>query len=64
MNRYTQLDILAIILLISVTFVFIVDLLAEHYDRLLPFKWTMGWYAARYIGIICAILLALDTLTN
>lgn len=64
MSRHVQLDILAIALLVSVLYVFFIDIAVERYERFLNLKWTVSWYAARYIGIVCAILLAIDTLTN
>lgn len=55
---------LAIALLISVTIVFVIDLVTELMsdDRWLRYKWSLLWYAARYLGIISAVLLALDVL--
>lgn len=62
MTLATQLDIFAVILLVSTTFVFIIDVMVERYGKLINMKWTAAWYAARYTGIICGILMAVNIL--
>jgi hypothetical protein len=53
---------IAISLLACVVIVFVIDMAAELDVPFLRYKWGLLWYAARYLGIICAILLALDKL--
>lgn len=55
--------IFAIILLISVTIVFLIDVSVElGIKPALRLKWTLLWYGARYVAIVCGVLLALNVL--
>lgn len=65
MYRQDLLDLLAAVFLVCVTFVAVVDACTELRVRyFLEIKWSLSWYVARYIGIVCGILLAIDTLAN
>lgn len=63
MSHQTLLHIAAYVVLISVVFIALVDGLAESdIDWAVRIKWSLAWYAARYIAISAAVFLALDTL--
>lgn len=64
MAQQDVLDLVALILLVCVAAIFLIDVATELGLKRLGsrFKWTTFWYAARYIAIICGIVLAFDTL--
>lgn len=54
---------LAIVILVCVVIVGLVDLGETMGNGFaLRVKWSLLWYGARYVGIVCAVLLALDVL--
>lgn len=63
MTHEAVLHMLAIVMLTCVGFVITVDFASESgFNPALRMKWSMLWYAARYISIVCGLLLALDVL--
>jgi uncharacterized membrane protein len=64
MSHEHQLDLIAMTLLVSVVVVFVIELLVELSPKFCRLKWSLGWYTARYLGIACAILLAVNVLTD
>lgn len=52
---------LAVIVLISATFLLIVDVVEQLGSHLaLQVKWSLCWIIVRYFGITASVLLALD----
>lgn len=65
MSHQALLQLLSITLLVCAGIVCAIDLAVEFgFKNGIRLKWTYLWYLARYIAIICGILLALDTLTK
>jgi hypothetical protein len=61
MTRHTISEILAVIVLFSGSFGLLVDLFEElGSETALAVKWSLCWVIVRYLGIIAAMLLALD----
>lgn len=61
MTHHEISRILAVVVLVVATFIFVVDV-AENAGSViaLKIKWSLGWTIMRYLGITCAVLLALD----
>lgn len=54
---------LAIIFLITTSIVCVIDVASQFDNRwAIRVKWSLVWYAARYIGIASASLMALETM--
>lgn len=66
MSQQSILILLATVLLVCVTFVFVIDITTEVFKLKfgLRLKWTLLWYGARYIAIVCGVLLALEVLLD
>lgn len=62
MTHHTISEILATIVLFSGMFSFAVAVFDELTETALPVTWSLSWLIIRYLGIISAMLLALDTL--
>jgi hypothetical protein len=61
MTHHTISEILAVIVLFSGSFGLLVDLFEElGSETALAVKWSLGWVIIRYLGIISAIILALN----
>lgn len=64
MTAETVRHIFALAFLGSVILVFLIDAGSElNVKFALSYKWSIGWYLARYTAIICGMLLSLDVLT-
>jgi hypothetical protein len=61
---HRELDhVLAAIVLVCASAILVVDIAEElNADIARNFKWSLGWSILRYLGIVCALLLALDVL--
>lgn len=63
MTREGLLRLLSIILLVCVGIVVIIDVAADFRVKVgLRLKWSLLWIFCRYIGSVCAVVLALNIL--
>lgn len=63
MTRQDQLQLLAVVFLCCVAFIFVVDVgWGLNINWIIRLKWSLLWYTARYLGTICGTLIALDIL--
>lgn len=64
MSHQATLEFLALTFLVMSIFVVLVDMAVEMFgwNPAVRMKWSSAWYVARYIGFVCGVLLALDTL--
>ena len=64
MSHQAVLQLLSAALLICIGIVVVIDMATEFgLKAASQLKWSLVWYGARYVAIVCAILLALDVLT-
>lgn len=65
MSHDSWLELLAWVMVCCVSIVLIVDLLTEFSVHIaLQFRWSICYNAIRYIGVGCAVALALDVIRN
>lgn len=63
MTHQDLLRFLSIYLLVCIVIIVIIDLAADQHIRIVArLKWSLLWLFCRYTGIVCAVVLALDTL--
>lgn len=63
MSKHAITHCLAIVLLICIAIVLAIDALADYNTKVgLRLKWSLLWYFCRYLGSVCAAVLALDVL--
>lgn len=65
MSHQVVLQLLAIVMLICGVIIVVIDMATDlGFSPALRAKWSITWYLARYIAIVCGLLLALDILTG